>query len=233
MAVKERKAIFITKGLVTLRSDMKKATEKLKAYGLDPLKIDVSIQTNMNLAGWLGITEPDDFINKYFITIELFTDEGINEKKVIGHSVCYFISGYSWANEEACVDLRDIAEAMSGDLLTAVIPVTDHDGELLDDFLGLGHGILYIEHFYIIPEYRCKGVGKIVLPLIINILGREAGVITAMPCPTEDDGKTRIDKNDPRFIDILNNLCKFLMSFGFYRIDKENMVWVKNTSLKD
>lgn len=51
---------------------------------------------------------------------------------------------FEWVDNtnETFVNLRDCADADSDDLLTAVIPVTDENGMVLDEYLG--SDILYI-----------------------------------------------------------------------------------------
>lgn len=59
-----------------------------------------------------------------------------------------------------------------------------------------------------------------------NVLGRDAGVITVIPSPTEEDGKTNIEKADPRFNEIYNKLIRFYKRFGFQKLSSG--VWGKN-----
>lgn len=67
-----------------MRKDMEKALEKLKKNNIDPYMINVAIKTDVNIPGWLGISEPDDYINKYFVEFELYLDESYENKKTIG-----------------------------------------------------------------------------------------------------------------------------------------------------
>jgi len=66
-----------------------------------------------------------------------------------------------------------------------------------------------------------------------DILGRDAGAITIISTPTEDDGEIRIAPNDVRYKSILNDMCKFIMKFGFFCADRSNRVWVKNIMYED
>ena len=68
-----------------------------------------------------------------------------------------------------------------------LIPDTQQNGMLLDEYFG--YGVLYIDRFYIRPEYRGKGIGQTVFPSMLDVLGRDAGVITIIPSPTEDNGR--------------------------------------------
>jgi predicted GNAT family acetyltransferase len=202
--------------------------KKIKSNKIDPDYIRIVINCDYYLAGWMGDAEPDDFIQKYFIDFELveLTDNDIETKDVIGGAWCYYISGYD-SIHNCFVDMRDIADADSGDLLTAVKPITDEDGSLLDDYLGCD--MLYIDKFYIKPKYRGKGIGQLVFASILDVIGRRAGAITIIPCPTEDDGNERMDKKDPRYKSQLKLMTDFIKKFGFDEVNKKDKVWVKNT----
>jgi GNAT superfamily N-acetyltransferase len=213
-----------------LRKDISAAIDKLKSNGIDPDCINVSISSNLNLSGWLNLSEPECAISVYFAEIELYTDENFETKETIGKAKCYFLRGYDWPNE-GFVDLRDLADSMSGNLLTAIVPVTDDDGVLLDDYFG--SNVLYIDQFYIKPEYRQKGIGSLVFPLLLDILSQDVGAVTIIPAPTEDNGEKRIKSDHPNYKLILNDMCKFIMGFGFFCADRQNRVWVKNTQLRD
>lgn len=212
-----------------MRKDISAAIDKLKSNDIEPHMINISIRSNLNLSGWLNVSEPEEFISVYFVEIEQYTDENFETKTTIGEATCYFLRGYDWANDKF-VDLRDLADSMSGDLLTAVIPVTDGEGMLLDVYFA--YNLLYIDRFYIKPEYRQKGIGSLVFPLLLDIIGQDVGAITIIPTPTEDNGINRIEPGHPSYKPILNGMCKFIMGFGFFCADRENRVWVKNTQLR-
>ncbi|MHB1652318.1 MAG: GNAT family N-acetyltransferase [Desulfitobacteriaceae bacterium] len=213
-----------------MREDMTKAIEKLGENNLDPHMINISISTNLSLSGWLGIAEPGDYVNNYFVKIELYLDETFETKKTIGQSICYYFSGFDWANSEF-INLVDTADSISGDVLTAINPVLNRQGEVLDNYMGCN--VLYIHEFYLKPEYRDKGIGTMVFPLIVDILGRDAGIVTIIPTPTENDGKKRINTVDPRYNPVYNEMSKFIMDFGFFCLERENRVWAKDTTLRD
>jgi GNAT superfamily N-acetyltransferase len=213
-----------------LKEVLTKALNKLKSSGLDPCHIKVSVTTHVDLAGWLGESEPSDSINQYYADIELYLDDNFEQKVSIGYAICFYISGYDWANEDFS-DIHEIADSLSGDLLTAALPVLDQDGSLSDEYFS--GSFLYIDEFFIQPEYRDKGIGTVVFPSLLDTLGRGAGAIAIIPTPTDDDGKTRINDNNPRFQVTLNQMYKFIMKFGFFCSDRGNRVWIKNTARAD
>ena len=216
--------------MTELRKDIAKAIEKLEENNLDTSMINISINTDLSLSGWLGVDEPGDYVNKYSVEIELYLDEDFETKKTIGQFTCLYFSGFDWANDKF-IDLVDTADSISGDVLTAITPVTNNNGQVLDDYMGCN--ILYIDEFYLRPEYRDKGIGTMVFPLIIDVLGRDAGVVTIIPTPTENDGNKRIDTMDPSYKPTYNKMCKFIMKYGFFCIDRENRVWAKDSTLAD
>lgn len=118
-----------------MRKDMKKALGKLEKNNIDPYMINVAINTDISIPGWLGISEPDDYINKYSIKFDLYLDESYENKKTIGTAFCYYFSGFDWANDRF-IDLLDTADAHSADVLTAISPVIDQYGQLLEDYMG-------------------------------------------------------------------------------------------------
>jgi len=210
-----------------LKKILHEALGELETCGLDLHDINISISTNVNLSGWLGDSEPGDSANQYQASFELCLDEN---KVTVGHAVCYYISGYDWANE-GYSNFIEIADSISEDLLTAVKPVLDVDGSLSSDYLR--GGFLYIDKFFIHPDYQNKGIGTLVFPLLLDILGRDAGAITIIPTPTEEDGKGRIAPDDARYSSILNDMCKFIMRLGFFCADRSNRVWVKNNMYEE
>lgn len=211
-----------------MRRDIIKTLNKLMKNSLDPHQINISINANLNVGGWLGESEPQDIIVIYSIDIERYRDEEFEIKDVIGNCVCYYINGFDYVGE-SFINILNVADAMSGDLLTAITPVVDDKGQLLDDYIG--SNILYVDHFYIKPEFRGKGIGSLCFPMILDILGRDAGVITIIPCPTEDNGQDRIEITDRRYVKTFNEMIRFYEKFGFKKVNEE--VWAQDTSLKN
>jgi GNAT superfamily N-acetyltransferase len=209
---------------------MPKSNSKLELNGIEHYQIDIDIRCEMNLEGWLGEAEPEDYIQNYSIEITLNTylSEDSDEKTVdvIGDARCSYLSGYD-PTGNIPIDLRDTADSDSGDLLTAIAPITDKDGMLLDDFCG--SDVLYIDRFFIKPQYRGKGIGKYVFPMILDIIGRGSYVQTIIPAPLDDSGHKRINKEDPRYKTQLKIMTDFIKKLDFDEIDEENRVWIRTT----
>jgi len=215
-----------------VRKVIKSALKDLEKNGIDYSSLYINISTDLDVGGWIDVDD-DRFINNYFVNIKIEEFEDIDnseDSKItnIGHAICCYISEYSYFTGNS-IDMLDIADAKDGDICLAVSAVTDDEGQLLGDYFG--SGILYIDTFYINPEYRGKGIGRITFPLILDVLGREAGAIVIIPCPTEEDGKKRIDIKDPRYKPLYKSMTSFIKEFGFYEVDNESRVWVKNTQI--
>jgi len=210
---------------------MLRPDKKLQESGFDSDFIDVKIQSDLNLSGWLGKSEPQEQIRNFYVTFELFSliKEGDETREIVGQAACNYLSGFD-ATRGRLLDLREIAEAGGEDLFSAVALVTNEFGILSDHFPGTD--IMHIDNFYIHPRFRGLGFGQALFPMLIDTVGRGASVITTIPRPTKDDGRERIDPNDPRHKAILKSMTKFIQRFGFFQIDKRAPVWVKDTHLQ-
>lgn len=206
---------------------MKDFYEKLQSAGFDLENFRLSISTTIDMCDMC-----DRNIHTYHIDFEHISyDEKDNESKItVGDAICTYINAYDCLTNKE-IDLFYLADSYELDLGTAVSPVIDEDGCLKDEYLG--SDVLYIERFYIKPEYRGNGIGQLLFPLMLNIVSKNAGVITIIPAPSEEDGNTRIDKEDKRYKPTLKRMTSFIKQFNFKRInskDSKDEVWVKNTS---
>lgn len=198
---------------------MKNISEKPEHRIIDLNCLSISIITtiNANLRN----------INTYDISFDYNLLEDDNESKIIvGGAVCYYLNSYDCLTNEG-LSLLDLADSLNKDLGIAVYPVINEEGCLKEDYVG--SDILYIERFYVKPEFRGKGIGKSLFPLMLSVLARNAGVITIIPAPSEEDGNKRIDKEDERYTPTLKHMVSFIKQFNFQKVNSE--VWVKDTSL--
>lgn len=152
----------------------------------------------------------------YEIDIEHEDSDG--NKINLGELYCLLIS-------DGLENSRDIADSHDADLIVAVTPVTDKDGYLLDAN-SFRQEILYIDRFYIKPEYRNMGVGTIAFNLLEKFFKNQVGVITVIPTPCDDEGKNKIEINTPLYTTRLLRWISFLESLGF---DIEGEVGYKYT----
>lgn len=203
---------------------MRRVSPRTSVIDFEPYQINISISTSINAGGWHDSSES---ITTYHVNIEMTDHDNFEKREKIGGAICYYINGYSEGTEKF-INIREATDAVSGDLLASVAPVINEDGRLSDEYIG--SNILYVDHYFIAPEYRGKGIGKLCFPAILDTLGRNAGVVTIIPCPTEDNGKDRIEESDKRYKRIMNRMIKFYKGFGFTQVSED--VWVQDTSLR-
>lgn len=207
----------------------KEVDKKLEDNGISFLNLSVSFGTFTEVYSWWD--QSNEYINHYIGKIKLIVDlddEMGNQRAVeIGDFRCYYLDEFNPITN-SFNDLREVADSFSGDLITAVKPITNNDGETLDCYVGIGSSILYIDRFYIKPEYREKGIGFAIFPLIIDILGRGAGVVTIIVSPTENNCEDRIKSDDVRYKSIYKRMTNFLKKYDFVEVNKEERVWAKS-----
>ena len=201
---------------------MENFCKKLQSAGFDLENFRLSISTTIDMCDIYYRN-----IHKYHIYFEYISyDEKDNESKItVGDAICTYLNGYDCLTNKV-IDLLVLADSHEQDLYTAVSPVTDEEEFLKAEYFG--SDILYIDKFYIKPEYRGNGIGQLLFPLMINILSKNTGVVTIIPAPSEDDGHKRIDENDERYEPILKQMISFIEQFNFKKIS--DTVWVENSS---
>lgn len=151
---------------------------------------------------------------------DMYDDEGVVLD--VGEAVCHFFTPYNIFDDRAR-DLVDMADARSQEMYDVISAITNKDGDLDEDYIELG--ILYIENFYIKPEFKGKGIGLTVFPMLLDILSRGVGATAIVPYPSQEE----IESNKS----MLKKKEKFLKQFGFSQVDEKNMVWVKNMTYKN
>jgi ribosomal protein S18 acetylase RimI-like enzyme len=199
--------------------------DKLIKNGIDPETIYLSVSSRINLIGIMGEAEPDDTIILYDIAIELEKHE--NDKEIsgryavetVGEARVLSLPGFLKDGMEVN-NLLDVADSYSGDLLMAVELIVNEDGCLEMDGGTLDSDIAFIEEFKIKPEYQNKGIGSAVMYLLLNSYFNSAGAFVVIP-----SGERIINAQSAV------NMRKILLKQGFYCIDTDNDIWVKNTSL--
>lgn len=194
---------------------------KLIENNIHPEAIELSFSSQINLMGILGKMEPDDTIIPYNIQIKLKDLEGEGNAKVIGNIRILLLLGYIEDGKDTTINnLRDVADSYSGDLLTAVFPITNKDGEIEIHGGTLDLDVAFIDHLEIQEEYRNKGIGSAVMHMLFSSFLNSAGVFVSIP-----SGERVFNAQSAV------NMRQLLLKHGFYCADKENDVWVKNTSL--
>jgi len=203
---------------------------KLKQNNIDIAELNLEFTSDTYVDAWWDPSPDEGYIYTYFG--EIFLEKsllGIEGKKSIGEFRCLFID-----NERALErdNLFCIVDAHSSDLVTAVTPLMimeEGTWKIKDEYLENlnGFGILYIDRLYVEPEYRGKGIGKAIFPVICSFLGRGAAAVTIIPKPFDDKRKRKLDRNDPLYAKKMKKFNNFLNFFGFRLVDKENNVYAR------
>ncbi|AKX93414.1 N-acetyltransferase [Moorella thermoacetica] len=201
---------------------------KLKQNGIDIAELNLEFTADAYADSWWEPNPDEGYIYTYSGKIFLQKSwSEIDARKNIGEFRCLFIDNERALEQD---NLFYIIDAHSSDLVTAVTPLLEEGtwkikNEYLENMNGFG--ILYIERLFIKPEYRDKGIGKAIFPVICSFLGRGAAAVTVIPTPFDEKGKTKLDKNDPSYAKKIGGLKNFLSFFGFSLVDKENNVYAR------
>lgn len=104
-------------------------------------------------------------------------------KESIGEFSCYYF--YKYDPQGDYLDVLDNADAISGDLCLAI--GTLMRSKKWDDVYGFSAGVLYIERFYIKPDFRGKKLGYLIFPVLVDVFSkRKDTVVTIIPQPLND-----------------------------------------------
>jgi len=199
-----------------------KILKKLKKNNLDQSEIDLKVDFRVYELSILRNYSPLE-IN---IDIIKYTDLENDKYDVLGEYKIILFKSYTPFDESN--NLFYMADDYSGDAIRSILEFIDKKGHLKPEFFK--HNIAYIQKMYIKPEYRGKGVGSFSFTLLYGILQELAGVITILPIPHENDGKTEIKKEDKKYKKKIKKLEKFLKQFDFMRA--EDGVWYFDTSAR-
>ena len=187
----------------------------------------ISMSSDFSISSWWHPAKDATVITYCFDIFLRSWDENDNEIKTkVGEALCKFVPGMD-PNTGELTDMLIMADAESEELVNAINAVVNDDGVLQDQYLDYGVGVLYIEKFYIKPEFREHQIGLTVFPIIIQTLGSGIGVVTIIPLPKEDDGIKNIKKEDQRYNSKLSRMVNFLQYFGFQQSSSDNDVWVR------
>lgn len=136
------------------------------------LRISITDSDICSLAtDYLLYGSPDSQISYIEGTLTLVENESTGEEPVqVGSFSCIFVRAYN----------------NNSDFLMAA---DQHDQKLYDSAFALYEsqiiqraeqtGMLYIDHIFLDEEYRGKGTGRTLLPIIAYLAGRGASVVTA------------------------------------------------------
>lgn len=204
---------------------------KLKQNGIDIADLSLEFTVDAYVDSWWEPSPDYGYIYTYSGKISLSKSWSETDmRKNVGEVRCLFIDNERLLEQDTNDNLFYIVDAHSSDLVTAISPLLDEETWVIkDEYLDNmnGFGILYIDRLFIEPEYRGKGIGKAILPVICSLLGRGAAAVTVIPTPFDDKGEKKLDKNDPCYAKKMQGFNNFLSFFGFRLVDKENNVYAR------
>lgn len=205
----------------------KKLDIKIKSGKLDLSRLKIKLDYEVMVENWWTDVTAGGMqqINGEVLQRTNSWDFDIGEYTHIGEIRCIYISGFD-SFKNRFLDMRETADTFNQDLYDAVYAVTNEEGELKEEYMP-GNSVLYVERFYINPQFRGNGVGLAVFPMILDILGRDTGVNVIIPAPTELDGKKRIEETDIRYRAVIEQMESFLRQMGYKELVKENKIWVR------
>ncbi len=203
-----------------------KATLEVLEYRV----LTIEDASRVNVENWWNKEHEDGYgvdLHSGSIVLE-FLDEDFNieNEECIGDFRSYYL--YAYDPQGNCLDILDNADAVSGDLCTAISDL-EHS-QKWKDIYDYAAGVLYIDRFYIKQEYRGKKLGYLIFPVLLDLLSkRKDTIVTIIPQPLHDmardldRGKSTLE-DTPEYKLALNKMKNFLKAFGFEQLgDKE--VW--------
>ena len=141
-------------------------------------------------------------------------------KESIGEFRCYYF--YKYDPQGDYLDVLDNADAISGDLCLAI--GTLMRSKKWEDVYGFSSGVLYIERFYIKPEFRGKKLGYLIFPVLVDVFSkRKDSIITIIPEPlndmVKDFGREKETlKSTLEYQLALTKMQGFIKKFGFAQL---------------
>ena len=197
---------------------------------LDMIRVSLEDHKKVNISAWWDKDPEYDYcVDTHFGSIIL---EHLNEdfeagtKEIIGEFSCYYF--YTYDPQGEYLDVLDNADAISGDLCLAI--GTLKHSKKWEDVYGFTSGVLYIERFYIKPDYRGKKLGYMIFPVLVDVFSkRKDTVITIIPEPLNDmvkdlgREKTML-KSTLEYQLALIKMQGFIKEFGFEKLGN-SQVW--------
>lgn len=197
---------------------------------LENSMLSIEESSRINLYNW-WTEEPDDGYcvdhrGGKIILEQLDENYNVIANKIIGNFHSYYFYNYDLMGDSLNALIN--ADAISGDTCTAVAAVThSREWESVSDF---AEGILYIDRFYIKPEYRGKKLGYYIFPVLIDLLTkRKNTIVTIIPEPlhdmARDFGKEKeMLRKSFEYKLALKKMKNFFEDFGFKPLG-DGQVW--------
>lgn len=124
-------------------------------------------------------------------------------------------------------DIFDVGDSLDDDSLSIVEELFDHQTsgfkeKIRSDYYGcpMNTDVVLVQHVYVAPEYRGRGVGTKVMETIKNYFGLQCGFIALQPVPYEKETGFRHDDKCGE-----SRLIKFYERLGFRRTEGRHMLF--------
>lgn len=98
------------------------------------------------------------------------------------------------------------------------------------DVYDYSAGVLYIDRFYIKPDYRGRKLGHLIFPVLVDVLSkRKDTIVTIIPEPLHDMAKDlgtekSTLKESDEYKSALRKMQNFIKVFGFEQLG-QGQVW--------
>jgi GNAT superfamily N-acetyltransferase len=205
---------------------------RFKVVSDNQKKIDIDIKDKK----WMLNIEPYDAFTS-FIHIDILGKIN-NTKKFVEVGAlqgrCFKVG--KTINKHAAV--FDIFDSIDQETSRAFEALADEDGDLNDDYVGLGLNVFFIERFLIEEEFRNQGIGEKVLDLLDDILNYflncEVGGYILLPNPIVRKGKYEFETFEDESLNkqLKKKLMKFYRKCGYKKIPNTEYMYLNNDYIK-
>jgi GNAT superfamily N-acetyltransferase len=197
---------------------------------IDWNRISLKYSNEIDITAWWNKDPAHNYcvdIHSGNIVLEHLDDDGKNGiTENIGEFSCYYF--YRYDPQGNHLDVLNNADAISGDLCLAVETIMN--SKKWEDVYDFASGVLYIDRFYIKPDYRGKKFGYLIFPVLVDVFSKRTdSIVTIIPEPlndmVKDLGKEELTlKDTPEYQLALTKMQDFIKHFGFEQL-RDGQVW--------
>jgi GNAT superfamily N-acetyltransferase len=197
---------------------------------IDWNRISLKYSNEIDITAWWNKDPAHNYcvdIHSGNIVLEHLDEDGKNgiTENIGEFSCCYF---YRYDPQGNHLDVLNNADAISGDLCLAVETIMN--SKKWEDVYDFASGVLYIDRFYIKPDYRGKKFGYLIFPVLVDVFSKRTdSIVTIIPEPlndmVKDLGKEESTlKDTPEYQLALTKMQDFIKHFGFEQLG-DGQVW--------
>jgi GNAT superfamily N-acetyltransferase len=197
---------------------------------IDWNRISLKYSNEIDITAWWNKDPAHNYcvdIHSGNIVLEHLDEDGKNGiTENIGEFSCYYF--YRYDPQGNHLDVLNNADAISGDLCLAVETIMN--SKKWEDVYDFASGVLYIDRFYIKPDYRGKKFGYLIFPVLVDVFSKRTdSIVTIIPEPlndmVKDLGKEESTlKDTPEYQLALTKMQDFIKHSGFEQLG-DGQVW--------